>query len=45
MEWEDFSKLSFILRNCFLIVVLEKILERPLGSKEIQAVHPTGNQS
>ena len=27
-----------------LIVVLEKILERPLDSKEIKAVTPKGNQ-
>ena len=26
-------------------VVLEKILESPLDSKEIQPVHPKGNQS
>ena len=28
----------------FLTVVLEKTLERPLGSKEIKPVHPKGNQ-
>ena len=27
------------------IVVLEKILESPLDSKEIKPVHPKGNQS
>ena len=26
-------------------MVLEKTLESPLGSKEIQPVHPKGNQS
>ena len=29
---------------CFLIVVLEKTLESLLDSKEIQPVHPKGNQ-
>ena len=29
----------------FWTVVLEKILESPLDSKEIQPVHPKGNQS
>ena len=30
---------------CFWTVVLEKTLESPLDCKEIQQVHPTGNQS
>ena len=30
---------------CFWTVVLEKILESPLDCKEIQPVHPKGNQS
>ena len=30
--------------SCFWIVVLEKTLECPLDSKEIQPVHPEGNQ-
>ena len=30
---------------CFPTVVLEKILESPLDCKEIQPVHPKGNQS
>ena len=30
---------------CFLPVVLEKTLESPLDCKEIQPVHPKGNQS
>ena len=30
--------------QCFWIVVLEKTLESPLASKEIQPVHPKGNQ-
>ena len=31
--------------GCFWTVVLEKTLESPLDSKEIQPVHPKGNQS
>ena len=30
---------------CFWTVVLEKILESPMDCKEIQPVHPKGNQS
>ena len=30
---------------CFWTVVLEKTLESPLDCKEIQSVHPTGDQS
>ena len=30
---------------CFWTVVLEKTLESPMDSKEIQPVHPKGNQS
>ena len=30
---------------CFLTVVLEKTFESPLDFKEIQPVHPNGNQS
>ena len=34
------------LKNwCFWTVVLEKTLESPLNSKQIQPVHPKGNQS
>ena len=29
---------------CFWTVVLDKMLDSPLGSKEIQPVHPKGNQ-
>ena len=37
---------SWVLKNCcFWTVVLEKTLERPLDCKEIQPVHPKGNQS
>ena len=33
------------MKRCFWIVVLEKTLESPLECKEIQPVHPKGNQS
>ena len=37
---------SWALMNwCFWTVVLEKTLESPLGCKEIQPVHPKGDQS
>ena len=37
---------SWALKNwCFWTVVLEKTLESPLECKEIQPVHPKGNQS
>ena len=44
--WELDYKESWALKNwCFLTVVLVKTLESPLDSKEIQPVHPKGNQS
>ena len=44
--WELDYKESWALRNwCFWTVVLEKTLESPLDCKEIQPVHPKGNQS
>ena len=44
--WELNYKESWAPKNwCFWTVVLEKTLERPLGIKEIQPVHPKGNQS
>ena len=44
--WELDYKESWVLKNwCFWTVVLEKILESPLDSKEIQPVHPKRNQS
>ena len=44
--WELDHKESWALRNwCFWTMVLEKSLESPLDSKEIQPVHPKGNQS
>ena len=44
--WELDYKESWALKNwCFWTVVLEKILEGPLDCKEIQPVHPKGDQS
>ena len=44
--WELDYKESWVLKNwCFWTVVLEKTLESPLGSNEIQPVHPKGDQS
>ena len=34
-----------LMLECFWTAVLEKTLESPLDSKEIQPVHPKGNQS
>ena len=45
--WEllDYKE-SWVWKNgCFGTVVLEKTLESPLDCKEIQPVHPKGNQS
>ena len=44
--WELDYKESWAPKNwCFWTVVLEKTLESPLDSKEIQPVHPKGNGS
>ena len=44
--WELDYKESWAQKNlCFWIVVLEKVLESPLDCKEIQPVHPKGDQS
>ena len=44
--WELDYKEGWVLKNwCFWILVLEKTLEGPLYCKEIQPVHPNGNQS
>ena len=44
--WELDYKESWVPKNwCFWTMVLEKTLESPLDSKEIQPVHPKGNQS
>ena len=44
--WELDYKESWALKNwCFWTMVLEKSLESPLDCKDIQPVHPKGNQS
>ena len=44
--WEVNYEESWVLQNwCFWTVVLEKTLESPLDCKEIQLVHPKGDQS
>ena len=44
--WELDCKENWVLKNwCFWTVVLEKPLESPLDCKEIQPLHPKGNQS
>ena len=44
--WELDYKESYSPENwCFWTVVSEKTLESPLDCKEIQPVHPKGNQS
>ena len=44
--WELDFKESWAPKNwCFWTMVLEKTLESPLDCKEIQPVHPKGNQS
>ena len=44
--WELDSEESWVPKNwCFWTVVLEKTLERLLDCKEIQPVHPKGDQS
>ena len=44
--WELDHKQGWVPKNwCFWTVVLEKTLESPLDYKEIQPVHPKGDQS
>ena len=44
--WELDYKESWVPKNwCFWTVVLEKTLESPLDCKEIQPLHPKGDQS
>ena len=44
--WELDYKESWMLKNwCFWTMVLEKTLERPLDCRDIQPIHPKGNQS
>ena len=46
MDWELDYKGSWVPKSwCFWIVVLGEILESPLDCKEIQPVHPKGDQS
>ena len=43
--WELDYKENWVLKNWCFWMVLEKALESPLDCKEIQPVHPKGNQS
>ena len=44
--WELDCEESWVLKNwCFWTVVLEKTVESPLDCKQIQPVHPKGDQS
>ena len=44
--WELDYKQSWVPKNwCFWTVLLEKTLESPLDCKEIQSVHPKGDES
>ena len=44
--WELDCEESWVPKNwCFWTVVLEKTLESPLDCKEVQQVHPKGDQS
>ena len=44
--WDLDCEESWVLKNwCFWTVVLEKTLKGPLDCKEIQPVHPKGDQS
>ena len=44
--WELDCKESWAQKNwCFWTVVLEKTLESPLDCKEVQPIHPKGDQS
>ena len=46
MDGELEYKESWVLKNwCFWTVMLEKTLESPLDCKEVQPVHPKGDQS
>ena len=43
--WELDYKESWVLRNWWFWTLVLKTLESPLDSKEIQPIHPKGNQS
>ena len=45
MRWPKYWSFSFTKNWCFRTVVLEKTLESPLDCKEVQPVHPKGDQS
>ena len=45
MQELDYKESWTLKKWCFWTVVLEKTLESPLDCKEIQLVHPQGNQS
>ena len=46
MVWELYCEESWVRKNwCFWTVVLEKTLESPLDCKDLQPVHPKGDQS
>ena len=45
MQELDYKESGTSKNWCFWTVVLEKTLESPLDCKEIQPVHPKGNQS
>ena len=44
MQELDHKECGVPKNRCFLTVVLEKTLESPLNCKEIQPVHPKGDQ-
>ena len=44
-DWIDLAVAAALYKNwCFQTLVLEKTLESPLDRKEIETVHPNGNQ-
>ena len=44
--WElDYKEMGALKNGCFWLVMLEKTRESPLDCKEIQPIHPEGNQS
>ena len=43
--WELDYKESWVPKNCYFWTVILKTLESPLDCKDMQPVHPTGNQS
>ena len=45
LPWSNGKKAEHQKNRCFWTMVLEKTLESPLDCKEIQPVHPKGDQS